>query len=80
MVVKSIYPEFIMRFRKIQALTAFALAALLPLASQARLQKAQEKHGETGQARAVADYIAGMTDRFAIAEYDRLFDPHGGSV
>jgi dGTPase len=29
-----------------------------------------------GQARerAVADYIAGMTDRFAIAEHARLFD------
>jgi dGTPase len=24
------------------------------------------------KARVVADYIAGMTDRFAIAEYDRL--------
>ena len=29
-------------------------------------------HGEP--ARAVADYIAGMTDRFAIAEHARLFD------
>ena len=27
-----------------------------------------------GRARAVADYIAGMTDRFAIAEHARLFD------
>jgi len=26
-------------------------------------------------ARAVADYIAGMTDRFALGEYGRLFDP-----
>ncbi len=25
--------------------------------------------------RAVADYIAGMTDRFAVGEYRRLFDP-----
>ena len=29
--------------------------------------------GETAAARVVADYIAGMTDRFAIAEYRRLF-------
>jgi dGTPase len=29
---------------------------------------------EQGRARAVADYIAGMTDRFAIAEHARLFD------
>ncbi|HLX97248.1 MAG TPA: deoxyguanosinetriphosphate triphosphohydrolase [Roseiarcus sp.] len=27
-----------------------------------------------GRARAVADYIAGMTDRFAVAEHARLFD------
>jgi dGTPase len=31
-----------------------------------------EGAGETGKARVVADYIAGMTDRFAIAEHDRL--------
>jgi dGTPase len=28
--------------------------------------------GETGRARVVADYIAGMTDRFALAEHERL--------
>ena len=32
------------------------------------------KAGEGNRARAVADYIAGMTDRFAIAEHTRLFD------
>ena len=32
------------------------------------------KAGAQGRARAVADYIAGMTDRFAIAEHARLFD------
>ena len=26
-------------------------------------------------ARAVADYVAGMTDRYAILEHRRLFDP-----
>ncbi|MBV8662477.1 MAG: deoxyguanosinetriphosphate triphosphohydrolase [Hyphomicrobiales bacterium] len=31
--------------------------------------------GEAERARAVADYIAGMTDRFALGEYRRLFDP-----
>jgi len=30
--------------------------------------------GET-TARAIADYIAGMTDRFALQEYKKLFDP-----
>jgi dGTPase len=30
---------------------------------------------ERGLERAVCDYIAGMTDRFAVDEYKRLFDP-----
>lgn len=36
-------------------------------------QDAQPKQSEE-QARAVADYIAGMTDRYAIREHQRLFD------
>jgi len=40
--------------------------------SAARLETAQ---GTAGRARAVADYIAGMTDRYAILEHRRLFDP-----
>jgi dGTPase len=35
----------------------------------------EDKHGNDGRARAVSDYIAGMTDRYAIAEYRRIFDP-----
>jgi len=31
---------------------------------------------ERGLERAVCDYIAGMTDRFAVDEYQRLFDPN----
>ncbi len=31
--------------------------------------------GKETQARVVCDYIAGMTDRFALQEYERLFDP-----
>jgi dGTPase len=31
--------------------------------------------GISGRARAVADYVAGMTDRYAILEHRRLFDP-----
>ena len=30
-------------------------------------------HAETDKARAVSDYIAGMTDRYAIREHRRLF-------
>ena len=29
--------------------------------------------GEAGRALAISDYIAGMTDRFALEEHDRLF-------
>jgi dGTPase len=35
----------------------------------------QRTQGET-LARVVADYIAGMTDRFALDEHRKLFDPH----
>ncbi len=31
--------------------------------------------GEEEKARVIADYIAGMTDRFALDEYKKLFDP-----
>jgi dGTPase len=30
---------------------------------------------ERGKPRVIADYIAGMTDRFALVEYRKLFDP-----
>jgi dGTPase len=30
------------------------------------------RFAEEGEARAIADYIAGMTDRFAIAEHERI--------
>lgn len=31
--------------------------------------------GEMGFARGISDYIAGMTDRYAIVEYERIFNP-----
>jgi dGTPase len=34
----------------------------------------EKERGPEGRARAVADYIAGMTDRFAILEHRRLYD------
>ena len=34
------------------------------------------QQGEESVARVVADYIAGMTDRFALEEYKKLFDPY----
>jgi dGTPase len=48
---------------------------LLPPEHQLTVQTQREQAGESGAARAVADYIAGMTDRFAISEHRRLFDP-----
>jgi len=35
----------------------------------------KEKHGEQGVARGISDYIAGMTDRYAIVEFERIFNP-----
>ena len=49
--------------------------ALLPPEHAQHSRRMEEISGEKGSARAVADYIAGMTDRFAIAEYGKLFDP-----
>jgi dGTPase len=37
--------------------------------------RAEQRDGLDGRARTVADYVAGMTDRYAILEYRRLFDP-----
>jgi dGTPase len=48
---------------------------LLPPAQQQRIESHSERDGEQGRARAVADYIAGMTDRFAISEYRKLYHP-----
>ena len=48
---------------------------LLPPEHQHTAQRFAEEAGEAGKARAVADYIAGMTDRFAIMEHKRIFDP-----
>ena len=36
----------------------------------------QEKYEQYGRERVVCDYIAGMTDRYALDEYKRLFDPY----
>ncbi|MBI5879406.1 MAG: deoxyguanosinetriphosphate triphosphohydrolase [Chloroflexi bacterium] len=41
---------------------------MLPVTTQRKLQR-------TPLERVVCDYIAGMTDRFAMQEYSRLFDP-----
>ena len=50
-------------------------ARLLPDETQEKVRHLRDQAGDTGQARAVADYIAGMTDRYAIAEYGRVYNP-----
>ena len=49
--------------------------ALMPEEHGDNAARLGAEHGAAGRARAVADYIAGMTDRYAILEHRRLFDP-----
>jgi len=55
--------------------TFFARPELLPDEHYQATQQLEARSGEVGRARAVADYIAGMTDRYAHEEYRRLHDP-----
>jgi dGTPase len=48
---------------------------LMPTEHQEAARRLEADGGQAGRARAVADYIAGMTDRFAILEHRRLFNP-----
>jgi dGTPase len=53
----------------------FSDPRLMPDEARQHVSQLEEHDGKLGRARAVADYIAGMTDRYAIAEYDRTFNP-----
>jgi dGTPase len=44
----------------------------LPVDHQALVSRAEAEGGKAGKARVVADYVAGMTDRFAFMERSRL--------
>ncbi len=48
---------------------------LMPNEHQDAAAAAAKTAGVAGKARAVADYIAGMTDRYAIGEHQRMFAP-----
>jgi dGTPase len=48
---------------------------LLPDEHRQAAANAERQHGKPGRARVVADYVAGMTDRYAIVEHRRLFSP-----
>ncbi len=46
----------------------------MPAEHATRAHQWEAERGEPGRALAVADYVAGMTDRYAYAEYRRLID------
>ena len=48
---------------------------ILPTEALEHCMTLKEKHGDRGVARGISDYIAGMTDRYAIVEYERIFNP-----
>lgn len=48
---------------------------LLPPEYMQKAKQGERETGDAGRARVVSDYIAGMTDRYAIKEYERIFDP-----
>jgi dGTPase len=48
---------------------------LMPPEHRTQSAQAEAAHGAAGRARGVADYIAGMTDRYALLEHRRLFEP-----
>ncbi len=48
---------------------------LMPDEAQLKVAELKTRAGDSGQARAVADYIAGMTDRYAIKEHARVYHP-----
>ncbi|HEY2807892.1 MAG TPA: deoxyguanosinetriphosphate triphosphohydrolase [Steroidobacteraceae bacterium] len=53
----------------------FEDVSLMPTEHRDHALRGEQSSGIAGRARAVADYIAGMTDRYAILEHRRLFEP-----
>lgn len=47
---------------------------MLPPEAGDRVRDVDRNEGETARARGIADYIAGMTDRYAILEFERIFN------
>ena len=48
---------------------------ILPTEALEHCNELENDNSQEGMARGVADYIAGMTDRYAIVEYERIFNP-----
>jgi dGTPase len=86
--LKSFLSEHVYRHYKVLRMTAkarqvvqqlfeifFKDVSLMPTEHRDHAVRAEATQGSPGRARAVADYIAGMTDRYAIREHQRLFEP-----
>ena len=86
--LKSFLREHVYRHYKVVRMTSkarrvlqqlfeafFKDVSLMPTEHRDHAVRAEGVHGPGGRARAVADYIAGMTDRYAILEHRRVFDP-----
>jgi dGTPase len=87
--LKTFLREHLYKHYKVQRMTSkarrvvrelfdafFSDSALMPDEHRATGTRRESVQGPSGRARAVADYIAGMTDRYAILEHSRLFDPN----
>ncbi len=48
---------------------------ILPTEALEHCNTLKDEHGDKGLVRGISDYIAGMTDRYAIVEYERIFNP-----
>lgn len=53
----------------------FADPKLLPKKYQRKIHKHKYSDKQKAKARVIADYIAGMTDRYAILEHEKLYNP-----
>jgi dGTPase len=86
--LKSFLREHVYRHYKVLRMTSkarrvlqqmfaafFGDVSLMPTEHRDQALRAEQAGGVAGRARAVADYIAGMTDRYAILEHRRLFEP-----
>jgi dGTPase len=86
--LKTFLREYVYKHYKVRRMTAkarrvvrelfdafFNDPTLMPDEHKATGSRLELVQGPAGRARAVADYIAGMTDRYAILEHRRLFDP-----
>jgi dGTPase len=78
---QHLYDHYLVRATRLRALRTvkalfevyFEDVRLLPEEHRLTAERAQESAGAAGRARSVADYVAGMTDRYAMLEYGRLF-------